>query len=301
MRNFAAICAKARKCGERISIRSTTMIIFGTFLTVSSSPTAQVASSPLLRDFPSLELRIGRFEYLGSTSELSPLFNEVVAHVGARVGIFAGVAGANLLHRNPSNAVPVTFLPAESYPCHSRGISVLSIEHPEIHIYVDNDTSRRQLLGVLAHELGHQFQFSTIDGGKHITGMFNEGFATWLAGRYWLEWHGYSSLDDAIRTFLAEGTYLPLNENYLPSTFSEDAQSEDCIRRRDTLYTEWAAFFDYLLGAYGKDDVDALFQTAAQESLSRNEAPRPVLPNFRGAYGRTLSQLEADWLEEIGE
>lgn len=98
--------------------------------------------------------------------------------------------------------------------------------------------------GVFAHEVSHIIHkhgfAENLSGGSG----FDEGLATWAAGQYWNEWHGTPSLQASVRTYLEAGTYLPLYKQYdVYGVKSEATKSdEDCLDRRDTLYTEWAAF-----------------------------------------------------------
>jgi hypothetical protein len=66
------------------------------------------------------------------------------------------------------------------------------------------------------------------------------------------------------------------------------------LKRRDILYTEWAAFIDHLVDEYGRDKLYELIQTGAPLS-----DPTSGTPDFVSIYGRTLPQLEAAWLRTL--
>lgn len=172
---------------------------------------------------------------------------------------------------------------------------------PMIVIRADQETGTDQVLAVLAHELGHIFQQRVIEGGQSIRSIFIEGFATWAAGRYWLEWQGVPSFRSAVASYIAAGTYLPLHENdgFL-DTLSEDAEArlgEDCLRQRDIIYTEWGAFIEYLVDEHGRERFYSLFRVPPL--VSDDEEGRFVKPNFPAVYGSSLEQLEAAWLEAV--
>ena len=249
---------------------------------------------------PSTASESGHFRFDASVAytsadsrALGEQFDEIFEVVVGRLGV------------SREEKTRVTFGPPSPGPCRSRGWTMTppaGIEDdslPLIVIFTDENTDAKQIMGALAHELGHVLQHVAVDGGRSIQSIFNEGFATWAAGPYWLDWQGATSFQSAVASYIAAGTYLPLHENdgFL-DTLSEDAVAkfgQDCLNRRDVIYTEWAAFIEYLVEEYGRPKLYSLFQTAPLVS----DGDAFLRPNFRAVYGRSLERLEAAWLARV--
>ena len=171
---------------------------------------------------------------------------------------------------------------------------------PIITIFADKHTSHAQVLGVLAHEVGHVLQevgterhwgvFSALPlmkdrlpGRRGVTGKRGKKFP---------------SFDASVRSYLDASTYLPLYANY---DLSLAYSGENCIEKRDILYTEWASFIDFLLTTYGTDQLEALFHSSPPEE-TEIDGERVVVwtpADFEGVYGSELNQLEAEWLSHL--
>lgn len=183
--------------------------------------------------------------------------------------------------------------------CPSRAWTTASRDSlPMIFVFASEDTPAAQIKGALAHEVGHVLDEAAIASRRELA-IIREGFATWAAGPYWLEWKGVRSFRSAIASYKAAGMYLPLHENdgFL-DTLSEDAAQrfgEDCLYYRDLIYTEWGAFIEYLVEEYGREKLYTLFRTPPLI----NEGENVGRPNFAAVYGRSLRELEAAWLERI--
>src|SRR5690606_33963642 len=127
--------------------------------------------------------------------------------------------------------------------CPSRAWTTASRDSlPMIFVLASEDTPAAQIKGALAHEVGHVLDEAAIASRRELA-IIREGFATWAAGPYWLEWKGVRSFRSAIASYKAAGMYLPLHENEgFLDTLSEDAAQrfgEDCLYYRDLIYTEW--------------------------------------------------------------
>ena len=194
----------------------------------------------------------------------------------------------------------VTFRQPSTDPCPARGMAEWSPSQTRITIYADEGTSREQILGAAAHEVGHLIQFQHFDSGP-ADPILLEGWATWAAGSYWAAWQGIASFDEGVRSYLQDGRFIPIADPDLQKLIYG---SEGCLEHRDVVYTEWASFLDYLIDQYGFDALLSLiaanFPTmptieAAVEAtgVSYHEA------NYQAVYGRTLQELEADWLEHL--
>ena len=184
-----------------------------------------------------------------------------------------------------------------AYPRDQAG----NLAAPIILVFADESATADQILGVLAHEVGHVLQERVLSNEGYIASIFNEGFATWAAGPYWLTWHGMTSFQTAVADYIAAGTYLPLHQNdgFL-DTLSESAASrfgKDCLNRRDIIYTEWAAFIDYLVDEHGRETLYSLFQVPPL--LNDDDEGTFRKPNFPAVYGSSLERLESEWLDSI--
>jgi hypothetical protein len=151
---------------------------------------------------------------------------------------------------------------------------------------------------VLAHELGH---ILIMDRFRDIPRALNEGLATWASARHFNAWLEYGSLDAAVRSYVADDTYLPLHENYYLTDIypgEDEGTSEGCINRRETLYIEWASFLDYLIERHGMDQLETLIKTVLDPHMTDGELTIETAA-FEAVYGSSLNQLEAAWLRHI--
>lgn len=184
----------------------------------------------------------------------------------------------------------VIVAPPEAGNCPARGRTFR--EQPLIVIFADERTSKEQILGVLAHELGHLLSFEKY---KHLTDLaLTEGIATWAAGEYWERWQGYD-FDSGVQSFLTRGTYLPLSQNYQLEKAYQD--SSNCLTQRDILYTEFAAFIEYLMERDGPEKLSRLFDVPPLETIDHTNIIYP--PDYKGVYGLELNQLEQEWLKTL--
>jgi hypothetical protein len=202
------------------------------------------------------------------------------------------------LNSSVEGKIAVTFRRPSTEPCRARGLFVS--ERPyRIFIFADEQTSRDQLLGVLAHETGHYLH--TVGDLPGTTWAFTEGIATWASGEYWNAWHNSPSLAATVQRYRERGQFMPLYENFqspqqsAPETTA--GASDDCLVRRDILYTEWASFLDYLIEKYGWEKLHILFESPDSERRRREVIFTP--PDFEAVYGLSLNQLEAAWLEHL--
>lgn len=213
-------------------------------------------------------------------------FDEIFDYVASRLGV------------SIADRIAVTFSPPEPGLCPSRARIFPITPLPPIFIYIDESTGSKQISGAFAHELGHVLHLVAIHNGRTLSSNFAEGFASWAAGRYWLDWMDETFFQSAVAKLVDTGAYLPLHEND-GQTDTVGAQAanrygEDCMKRRDILYTEWAAFIDYLVDKYGRDKLYELIRTGAPLS-----DPTSGAPDFASIYGSTLPQLEAEWLRTL--
>jgi hypothetical protein len=225
-------------------------------------------------------------ELPATVRDLPERAEQVLDDVSARLGPLGDKRGG----------IRITFRPPSDMPCPPRGLA--SPRPPHITIFADDGTSRDQILGVLAHELGHVVIMNRFD---EIPSAFNEGLATWASVPYFNAWLGNASLEAAVRSYLADATYLPLHKNYYLTNIypgEDEGTSEACITRRETLYIEWASFLDYLIQQEGMEKLEQLIETVPDtERTDDGFIVRPA--DFEAVYGSSLNQLEAVWLRHV--
>jgi hypothetical protein len=139
------------------------------------------------------------------------------------------------------------------------------------------------------HEVVHLY---TSQFGR-TPGLFNEGIAVAfqvdpVAGDFVTRFNGVA-VDDACRTYFQAGTLL------LP--LSRIAQTSDWVGLTDSVlaYREAGSFMRFLLDTYGVDRVLQFFR------MSTTDDPLPAIDaHLVQAVGRSLEQLEAEWLRYLG-
>ena len=226
---------------------------------------------------------------------------------------------AEKLGIDPSSAFPgeliMTFVsprservgPVElgSGQCPVRGLAITGRVSGPLQAWVvaDDKTATDQVIAVAAHEIGHHFGRARFGGiGDSLLG---EGIATWLARESWLRWHGWDSLDEAVRGFRSAGTYVPFAQR---DEVQGPVSDEACLARRDTLYTEYASFVGFLIDGYGMVRFEELVETIATVAImvrpgppapTPSQALRPAMPDYEAVYGRSLEELEQEWLRQL--
>ncbi len=141
------------------------------------------------------------------------------------------------------------------------------------------DMPRQRAVNILAHEFVHQLAHDYY-GDQHLQAdmMLAEGLATFGAGSYWL-----GGKPD-FRTFVGQTygeTLLPLATSYVGRPISDMNQ----------LYYQWAAFVEYLIGEYGREQFDAVYVSGSKS---------PGSADYAGIYGKDLPTLEQEWQAWLG-
>jgi hypothetical protein len=139
---------------------------------------------------------------------------------------------------------------------------------------------RSRAVNILAHELVHQLAHDRY-GDRHLQAdmILLEGVATWGAGEYWLS--GQPDFAAVVRPWIASGAALPLATSYVGRPIAD----------MNMLYYEWAGFVEFLIDEYGRERFDTLYVSGAST---------PGSADYAGVYGKTLSELEAEWQVWVG-
>lgn len=123
-----------------------------------------------------------------------------------------------------------------------RGGAQTNQSEYRISLSKDSIKNKTSFLGIFAHELAHIVLFDTLKAHTN-NHYWDEGFATWLAGKYFLEWHNHASFNDAMKYFINSNKYIDI-KNLVRG-------DDERAHMRDILYLEWAAFIDYLYSKFG--------------------------------------------------
>jgi hypothetical protein len=212
--------------------------------------------------------------------------------------IYAEVSGN--LGVESTEGIILSIHPPQDQSCPARGSAFNTELGPRIIIFADAQTEEAQIVGVLAHEVAHVLHLNGFDRPLAGDIALTEGLATWITRGYWTAWLGSESLDEMVRGYLADGSYVPLAEADVFSVHPlvENQTVADCLPQRNLLYTQWAAFVGYLVDTYGWETFLDLMASAAPEVLEEGVIlPKPT--DYEGVYGKTLETLEADWLVEF--
>ncbi len=249
--------------------------------------------------------------YLAPGSLSESKLRAYARHVEADLNEIAEKVGID-----PSSAFPgeliMTFVsprsgrvgPMELGPgqCPVRGLAITGRVSGPLQAWVvaDDETPADQVIAVAAHEIAHHFVWARFGGIGDS--LLAEGLATWLAQESWLKWHGWDSLDEAVRGFRSDGSYIPFAERDERQGRVSDAE---CLARRDTLYTEYASFVGFLIDKYGAERFEELADTVATVTITVRPDPptptpvqpiRPTTPDYQAVYGLSLEELEQEWL-----
>jgi hypothetical protein len=182
-----------------------------------------------------------------------------------------------------SAPIPVVVQTQAASECAARGIAYR--DGRRISLFATPDTPPARLRLILAHESAHILHMPYT--GADIDVNLVEGFAHWASLRYWSDWQGLASFDDAVRAYLADGRFLPLDNPPAGCT----------IEGRDVIYNERASFVGYLIGRSGLDSLLAATGTA----VPLRRATLPYIADYEAIYGKSLAMLLDDWVASLNE
>ncbi|MCZ7571751.1 MAG: hypothetical protein M5U01_24635 [Ardenticatenaceae bacterium] len=173
--------------------------------------------------------------------------------------------------------------------CPARGAATRTEDgYLLIYMFADSRTSEAQRDAVVAHEIAHQAIYTKLGPGGDT--ILNEGLANWAIPQTWRMWQDAPSFDSFVLESIARGTYVPLTES-VARNFARPASGEDCFETRDQVYNEWASFDDFLIRHYGWNAIRRFWQ----QPVERNEDF-----DYRVGFGKTLAELEREWLAQLG-
>ncbi|HWQ11785.1 MAG TPA: hypothetical protein VNL77_03240 [Roseiflexaceae bacterium] len=257
------------------------LVLIAAALPAAPAVAAPVPEPPLLPGAPAPRLR-GELAMRTYSLDLYRLRGSLDARTVQALGLLAEQAiVSNTLEIGSGLAgrVAVRFEPPQRGPCALRGVTY-SAERT-IRLFYAPDADPERVLAVLAHELFHQQQRDYYGERAHRRAdtILLEGMATWGTRAYFRGPDGEPGYRRRVREALAVGQLQPLTTSL----------ERDCrTTTRNVLYDQWASFVEFLITTGGRERFDALY---------RDSRGRPAgSANYRGVYGKTLAQLEADWV-----
>jgi hypothetical protein len=174
--------------------------------------------------------------------------------------------------------VSIRFEPPQSGECAIRGLTLSN--QRTIRLFYAPGSNPKNIVRILAHELFHQLQHDYYGETDHrkADNMLLEGMATWGSRSYNLNEAGVPIYHADVKRVQAEGELLPLTTNLVA----------DCrTTTRVNIYNQWASFVEFLLKEHGRESFDALYRSSSSREAGSAD--------YRGVYGKTLSQLDAEW------
>ncbi|MDP9373090.1 MAG: hypothetical protein M3Q65_11700 [Chloroflexota bacterium] len=207
-----------------------------------------------------------------------------IATLGAEAeGIYDSVSARTGL--TLPEPLPVVVQTPAASSCAARGVANSDDRGVgQIRLFADAGTPREQLLAVFAHEVTHILHFVAVRGGVPDATLA-EGFANWAILPYWSAWQGFPSFEDAVRAYLDDGRFVPL-----------DNPPADCtILRRDVIYNERASFVGYLIERYGRER----FLEASATGVPAPGSTLRETADYARVYGVPFDQLIDEWLARV--
>ncbi len=188
-------------------------------------------------------------------------------------------SGSTMLDSALRGRIAIQFEPAQTGPCAIRGLT-LSGERTILMFYEPGSDLRR-IQVILAHEIIHQLQHDYYGSSAHLQSdvILLEGMAVWASNPYYRDTTGRPYYHTAVENKRDYGGMLPL-------TTSLEA---DCrTSTRVSIYDQWASFTEYLLMTYGRSRFDAVYSDSTGRAAGS--------ANYQGIFGKSLAELEAEWL-----
>lgn len=188
-----------------------------------------------------------------------------------------------------------------------RGSARTNTTSDSIFLSKDSIKAKNNLAGIFAHELGHIIYFKSIDTLFYSGNMYwDEGFASWAAGKYYLQWQGYRNYDSAIKEIVSSNRFYDIKNIY--------CESYRPAKERDVIYVEWASFIDFLIEKYGFEKsltLSSLFARVGKEMSTADGSPmisdntdllkainhrdEELEQAYRKVYSKSFDELKTEW------
>jgi hypothetical protein len=194
----------------------------------------------------------------GLSAELEALLRENEARFGTQLGRRVSL-GFYSHAASPSKGV--------------RGLAYTDIG--TAYVYYNGSESLSGAIIVASHELAHHLEVARYGTNvqRRADTVLHEGLATWITGETWYARYGVSSWHERARQLNNAGVTLSL----------ADAERYGA----NPAYELWASFCDYLIQTYGWEAFDAAYSSGRGRS--------PGSANYKAVYGKSFSELGAEW------
>lgn len=192
----------------------------------------------------------------------------------------------------------IVFHKPDTAVCPVRGRVHWNLPVAQVIVFADEQTGRAQVLGVLAHEVGHLMHGRALKAGTRF-GHLDEGLATWAAGKYWEAWQK-ASFAEMMNAFKRNGRYVPLTDYFreeAPAQFP--SKDGSCLAERDLRYTSWGAFLGFLIDTHGMDKLRQLLGPAEEIKGPIREPVRVAIPVGGGGFDIDVLTLKGFRTETV--
>jgi hypothetical protein len=188
-------------------------------------------------------------------------------------------SGSTMMKTNLAGRVALRFEPPQTGICAIRGLTLSN--QRTIRMFYGPGSNLRNIEAILAHEFVHQLQHDYYGARDHLRSdiILLEGMAMWGSSPYYLDDSGQPQYHANARTAMQEDILLPLTTSL---------QADCRTSTRNFIYDQWGSFVEYLLLTYGRERFDAVYANSAGRP--------PGSASYEAVYGKSLAQLEAEWL-----
>jgi hypothetical protein len=184
----------------------------------------------------------------------------------------------------PAGRVSVRFEPAQTGPCAVRGLTFS--QDRTIRLFYAPGSDPQRIIAIMAHELVHQLEQDYYGSAAHLKSdnILLEGMAVWGSSHHFLTADGTPQYQRNAQQALREGALLPL---------ATDLVADCRTTTRNYIYDEWGSFVAFLLQRGGRGQFDALYRSGTGRAAGSAD--------YQGVYGKTLDELQAEWIAWLRE
>ena len=154
---------------------------------------------------------VSRAKLVAYASQIEAELSEIAGRVGVDPSIaFPGELIITFVSPRSERVGPMEL---GSGQCPVRGVAITGRVSGPLQAWVvaDDETPADQVIAVAAHEMAHHVGWARFGGIGDS--LLAEGLATWLAQESWLRWHGWDSLDEAVRGFRSDRHIHPVRRS----------------------------------------------------------------------------------------